>query len=124
STLSIPRADSCGEPGGRTCESLIGDVVADAMRSAYGVDFAITSSGSLRSSLTCPGAGNAVCDPSIPPPYPITAGEILAAVPFGDHVMTTTVTGDLLKLMLENAVSVSPAATGGFPQLSGLCVTY
>ena len=35
-TKAIPRADQCGGGTGRTCESLEGDVVTDAMRTAYG----------------------------------------------------------------------------------------
>ena len=35
----IPRADACGMETGRTCESLIGDVVADALRTTYGDRF-------------------------------------------------------------------------------------
>ena len=54
---AIPRADECGNGDGRLCESLVGNVVTDAMRAAYtpiGVDFAITNSGGLRADLTCP----------------------------------------------------------------------
>ena len=57
STKAIPRADQCGTGNGRTCESLVGDVVTDSMRAAYediGVKFAITNSGGLRADLTCP----------------------------------------------------------------------
>ena len=58
-TKAIPRADQCGARHGRTCESLVGNVVTDAMRTAYagiGVQFAITNSGGLRADLTCPTA--------------------------------------------------------------------
>jgi hypothetical protein len=54
STVFIPRSDECGQSAGRTCESLVGDVTTDAMRTAYGTDFAITNSGGLRADLTCP----------------------------------------------------------------------
>ena len=54
STRAIPRSDSCGRADGRLCESLIGNVVTDAMRTTYGADFAITNSGGLRADLTCP----------------------------------------------------------------------
>ncbi len=55
STVAIPRADVCGSANGRLCESLIGDVVTDAMRTSYPfADFAITNSGGLRANLTCP----------------------------------------------------------------------
>ena len=55
-----PRADACGMETGRTCESLIGDVIADALRTTYGTDFAITNSGGIRADLTCPPDGERV----------------------------------------------------------------
>jgi 2',3'-cyclic-nucleotide 2'-phosphodiesterase (5'-nucleotidase family) len=55
STRFIPRTDACGRFDGRLCESLVGNVVTDAMRTTYGdADFAITNSGGLRADLTCP----------------------------------------------------------------------
>lgn len=40
STVEIPRTDSCGKESGRTCESLEGDVVADAFPQVSGLCFA------------------------------------------------------------------------------------
>jgi 2',3'-cyclic-nucleotide 2'-phosphodiesterase (5'-nucleotidase family) len=54
----------------------------------------------------------------------ITRGQVLAVLPFGNVVVTLTVTGAELKAMLENGVSLMPAAQGRFPQVSGLCFTY
>ena len=54
STRYIPRADACGRADGRLCESLIGDLATDALRTTYSTDFAITNSGGLRANLTCP----------------------------------------------------------------------
>ena len=74
STKSIPRADQCGSAAGRTCESLVGNVVTDAMRTAYssiGVQFAITNSGGLRADLTCPTSD--LTGRLLPAPYPIAA---------------------------------------------------
>ncbi len=126
STRYIPRADSCGRSDGRLCESLIGNVVTDAMRTSYGVDFAITNSGGLRADLTCPTTDSPTdfCPPYMPPPYPITRGKTLEVLPFGNVVVTLTVNGAELKTMLENGVSRIPAADGRFPQVSGLCFTY
>ncbi|MEO7398566.1 MAG: 5'-nucleotidase C-terminal domain-containing protein [Ilumatobacteraceae bacterium] len=123
-TKAIPRSDSCGNSAGRTCESLIGDVVTDAMRATYGTDFAITNSGGLRASLTCPASGNAVCNTSSPPPYDITNGQVFAVLPFGNLTTTVTVTGAMLKAILENGVSAMPAINGKYAQVSGLCFTY
>jgi 2',3'-cyclic-nucleotide 2'-phosphodiesterase (5'-nucleotidase family) len=125
-TRAIPRTDSCGRADGRLCESLVGNVVTDAMRTRYGTDFAITNSGGLRASLTCPTTDSATdfCPAFTPPPYPITRGQVLTVLPFGNVVATVTVNGAELKGYLENGVSSMPGANGRFAQVSGLCFTY
>ena len=133
STVPVPRSDACfanlvNDPSGtgRRCESLIGDVVTDAMRTTYSTDFAITNSGGLRADLTCPTTDTAgdFCGPFTPPPFPITRGQVFAVLPFGNFVVTLSVNGAELKSMLENGVSTMPAVNGRFPQVSGLCFTY
>jgi 2',3'-cyclic-nucleotide 2'-phosphodiesterase (5'-nucleotidase family) len=129
STKFVPRADQCGQSAGRTCESLVGDIATDAMRTKYaptGVEFAITNSGGLRADLTCPTSDNPndFCPAYTPPPYPITNGQVLTVLPFGNISVTLTVNGAELKAMLENGVSAMPAVNGKFPQVSGLCFTY
>ena len=125
-TRIIPRADACGRSDGRLCESLIGNVVTDALRTAYGVDFGITNAGGLRADLTCPTTDNPsdFCPPFTPPPYPITRGQVLTVLPFGNVAVTLPVNGAELKTMLENGVSAMPGANGRFAQVSGLCFTY
>jgi 2',3'-cyclic-nucleotide 2'-phosphodiesterase (5'-nucleotidase family) len=128
-TKAIPRTDQCGNTAGRTCESLVGNVVTDAMRTTYspiGVQFAITNSGGLRDTLTCPTVdiGGDFCPAFTPPPFPITRGQSLTVLPFGNIVVTLSVNGAELKAMLENGVSRMPAVDGRFPQVSGLCFTY
>lgn len=135
STKFIPRTDQCGNGNGRLCESLVGNVVADAMRTKYvpiGVDFAITNSGGLRADLTCPTTDNPsdFCPASLYPipnglgQYPITRGQNLTVLPFGNIVVTLTVNGAELKTMLENGIGLMPTVQGRFPQVSGLCFTY
>ncbi|HSB02010.1 MAG TPA: alkaline phosphatase family protein [Anaerolineales bacterium] len=129
SNVEVLRSDVCGRADGRLCESLVGDVATDAMRNTYssiGVEFAITNSGGLRDRLTCPpaGGGTGFCPSFTPPPYQITRGQVLAVLPFGNVVVTLQVNGAELKTMLENGVSLMPAAQGRFPQVSGLCFTY
>jgi len=133
STKSIPRADQCGNGNGRICESLVGNVVTDAMRKTYssiGVQFAITNSGGLRADLTCPTTDNpgdfcpAALYPFTPGSFPITRGQVLGVLPFGNIVVTLNVNGAELKTMLENGVSGMPTVQGRFPQVSGLCFTY
>jgi len=126
SSRPIPRTDACGNSAGRICESLEGNVVSDALRSTYGVDFAIQNAGALRAALTCPTTDvpSDFCPPYTPPPYPITNGEVLSVLPFDNKAVTLTVNGTELKTMLENAVSLMPAVSGRFAQVSGLCFTY
>jgi len=119
----IPRADACGMETGRTCESLIGDVVADALRTTYGTDFAITNSGGIRADLTCPPDGGEFC-PTDAGKLPISEGQVLTALPFGNVAVTVEINGAELKAMLEAGVAAMPAASGAFPQISGFCFTY
>ncbi|MCI0344266.1 MAG: 5'-nucleotidase C-terminal domain-containing protein [Chloroflexi bacterium] len=125
STVAIPRTDSCGNTAGRTCESLVGNSVTDALRETYGTDFAITNSGGLRDALTCvSGYAPGFCPVYVPPPHLITRGEVQAVLPFGNVAVTLEVSGAELKAMLENGVSAMPAVNGRYAQVSGLCFTY
>ena len=126
STVAIPRADACGQSAGRTCESKVGNVVADALRAREATDFAITNSGGLRADLTCPasGGGPGFCPAATQPPYLITVGQVFTVLPFGNFVARANVTGPQLEQMLENGVSAMPGANGRFAQVSGLCFTY
>jgi 2',3'-cyclic-nucleotide 2'-phosphodiesterase (5'-nucleotidase family)/predicted AlkP superfamily phosphohydrolase/phosphomutase len=129
-TKVIPRADACGGGTGRTCESLVGDVITDALVATYGPplgsEIAITNSGGIRADLTCPTTDLAsdFCPPYTPPPYPISRGQVNAVLPFGNVAVTLTVNGAELKQMLEQGVSAMPAVDGRFPQVAGLCFTY
>ena len=127
SSRAVPRSDSCGRVDGRLCESLVGNIVTDAMRLSFdGVEFAITNSGGLRADLTCPNPDIAddFCGSFTPPPWPITRGQVLGVLPFGNLVATVDVSGAELKTYLENGVSSMPAANGRFAQVSGLCFRY
>jgi 2',3'-cyclic-nucleotide 2'-phosphodiesterase (5'-nucleotidase family)/predicted AlkP superfamily phosphohydrolase/phosphomutase len=125
STVPIPRADSCGTGNGRTCESLVGDVVTDAMRTTYGADVALTNSGGLRADLTCPAEDNPddFCAADLPA-NAITRGKVLEVLPFGNVAATAEISGTELKEMLEHGVAAMPESSGGFPQVSGICFTY
>ena len=123
----VPRSDSCGRLDGRLCESLVGNIVTDAMRQlGPGFDFAITNSGGLRADLTCPTTDSPddFCPGYTPPPFPITRGQVLGVLPFGNLVASVELSGAEVKTFLENGVSQMPAANGRFPQVSGLCFTY
>ena len=124
SDRAIPRSDSCGNGNGRICESLLGNVVTDAMRDRYDADFALTNSGGLRANLTCSGASGGFCPEYTPPPFQITRGRSFEVLPFGNFAMTLQVNGAELKQLLEFGVAAMPAVSGTFHQVSGLCFSY
>ena len=106
----------------RLLESAMGNMVADAMRLKYpGVDGAYTNSGGLRQDLLCtpPSAGEANCE--------ITWGEMFGVLPFGNRTVILTLTGAQLQEAFMNGFSPvcnTAIATGRFPQISGLRVTF
>jgi 2',3'-cyclic-nucleotide 2'-phosphodiesterase (5'-nucleotidase family) len=106
----------------RLNESEMGNLIADAMRGKYpGVDAALTNSGGLRADLVFspPSAGEQ--------PGEITWGEVFAVLPFGNRTVLLTLTGEQLEQAFLNGFSpvCDPAiATGRFPQVSGLKVTF
>lgn len=93
------------------------------MRATYNTDFAITNSGGIRADLTCPPEGSEFC-PTDAGPLPITEGQVLTVLPFGNVSVTVEVSGAEVKEMLEAGVTAMPEASGAFPQVSGLCFTY
>jgi 2',3'-cyclic-nucleotide 2'-phosphodiesterase (5'-nucleotidase family) len=106
----------------RLFESAMGNLVTDAMRQQYpGVEAAYTNSGGLRADLNCspPSAGEQPCE--------ITWGEVFSVLPFGNRTVILTLTGAQLEQAFLNGFSpfCNPAiATGRFPQVSGLKVTF
>ena len=121
STKLVPRSDACGATDGRHCESIVGDVITDAMRFTYSVDFAITNSGGIRADLTCPTSDDVVdfCPAYVPPPFPITRGQVLSVLPFGNRAVTLSLNGAELKVMLEIGVSQMPLQTDGSRRYRG-----
>ncbi len=106
----------------RLFESAMGNMVTDAMRVKYpGVDAAFTNSGGLRQDLLMvpPSAGEQ--------PGEITWGEMFSVLPFGNRTVILTLTGAQLEEAFLNGFSPkcnSAIATGRFPQISGLRVTF
>jgi 5'-nucleotidase len=124
----IPRSDSCGTGNGRTCESLIGNIVTDGMLAHFPeADFAITNAGGLRANLTCPLVDSPTdfcLGGQDPADIDITRGQTFAVLPFGNFAVTVDMTGAEFKTMLENGVSQMPAINGRFGQVAGICFTY
>jgi len=91
----------------RTRETNFGNLCADALRNMTGANVAIINGGGIRHSIA---KGT------------ITKGDVIAAIPFADAVVTKEVTGAQLLEILEHGFSGLPGESGGFPQLSGLSV--
>lgn len=93
----------------RTSETNLGNLAADAFRSAAGADVALTNGGGIRDSI---------------PAGDITKKQLVTVFPFGNYVVTMNVTGEQLTAMLENGVSRYPDADGRFPQVSGMTFKF
>jgi 5'-nucleotidase len=118
----------------RRQEVAIGNLIADSMRQRYGTQLALTNSGGIRAPLpssylpadtslrrTSPGYAPG-------PPFDLVIGDIFTVLPFGNSVITRSVTGAQLYAALENGVSRILAdgtgADGRFPQISGFRFTF
>lgn len=91
-------------------EAAIGDLFADAMRDAAGADVAITNGGGIRGNRTYP-AGTA-----------LTRRDIVTELPFGNVVVSMTLSGADLRAALENGFSQVEEGAGRFPQVAGMTV--
>lgn len=112
----------------RTQEAAIGNLVTDSMRWRYGTQLALTNGGGLRAPIpssyvprdtTLRRSG---CTASTP--CTVVLGDPFTVLPFGNSVVTRTVTGAQLWAVLEHGVGAMPAANGRFPQISGFRFTY
>ncbi|MDD5934129.1 MAG: 5'-nucleotidase C-terminal domain-containing protein [Clostridiales bacterium] len=92
----------------RTSETNLGNLAADAIRWAANTQIAMTNGGGIRTSIE-------VGD--------ITKGMLSEVFPFGNIIVSKKVTGQAIKDMLEHGVKDYPAASGGFPQTSGMTFT-
>ncbi|MEZ4387431.1 MAG: bifunctional UDP-sugar hydrolase/5'-nucleotidase [Candidatus Krumholzibacteriia bacterium] len=84
-----------GGPG----NSLMGNLVTDAMRTRFDADFAFQNMGGLRADL---------------PAGPITAGDIFSVLPFGNELVIVEMDGRMLRRILERKVA---------GESGGLCVS-
>ena len=125
-TALFPRANNNERLG----EVALGDLVADAVRARYGTQLAIVNGGTLRSPLP---SSYAPQDTTLRrpapgyqagPPYDVVAGDVYSVLPFGNSVVTRTVTGTKLYAVLENSVSSLPGSNGRFLQISGFSYQY
>jgi 5'-nucleotidase/UDP-sugar diphosphatase len=96
----------------RSKETNLGDLVADAMlkkAAGSGAQIAITNGGGIRAGI---------------PAGPVTVGQILEVLPFGNTLALVTITGAQVKQALENGVSQVESGAGRFPQVAGLRFSF
>ncbi|MGE3989085.1 bifunctional metallophosphatase/5'-nucleotidase [Pseudorhodoplanes sp.] len=115
SALDIPIATTAVELDSRnatvrTREAAIGNLIADAMRAEADAEIAITNGGGIRGGRLYP-AGST-----------ITRRDVMAELPFNNHISVLDVSGKSVRTALENGFSLLPRAAGRFPQISGMKV--
>ena len=116
----------------RSGEAALGNVVTDSMRLRYSTQIAVTNGGGLRDPLPSPylPADTSLRRTAAPyvigPPYDLVKGDALELLPFGNSVVTRTVTGSQLYAVLERGVSALPctACSGRFAQISGFSFEF
>ena len=94
----------------RSQETVMGNLIADAIRQSTGADIGLTNGGSIR--------GNRL----YPVGHKITRRDILSELPFGNRTVMVEITGRDVKAALENGVSDIDNRGGRFPHVSGLRV--
>lgn len=92
----------------RTEETVIGNLVADAIRIGCEADVAIISGGIIR--------GNKIYHPGTP----ISMKDLYAEMPFGNNNVVIEVPGSAIWEAIENGLSQFEGKAGRFPQVSGL----
>jgi 2',3'-cyclic-nucleotide 2'-phosphodiesterase (5'-nucleotidase family) len=94
----------------RTREAAIGNLFADALRARTGADVALTNGGGMRGEKIYR-AGSM-----------ITRRDMASEMIFGNQVALIAVSGHILKLALENGLSILPHPDGRFPHISGMTI--
>lgn len=106
------------DPGNRTEETNLGDLITDAILWYATKDgaldvpeeniVALTNGGGIRAPIE---AGD------------ITKNDVNTVLPFGNTVAYVSITGEALLEALEASTYCTPTAVGGFPQVSGIAFT-
>lgn len=102
------------KPSVRKNETPLGNVITDGMLAKakqYNKDviMALQNGGGIRTAIN---------------QGPITVGEVISVLPFGNTLATVTLTGAELKQTFEKSVSLYPLENGGFLHVSGAKVEF
>lgn len=103
-----------GDVSVRNSETALGNLITNGMldqakRVNSDVVMAVTNAGGIRAAIN---------------EGPITTGEVMTVLPFGNTVATIQLTGAELIEALEHGVRLAPGENGGFLQVSGLRYEY
>lgn len=93
----------------RTGETYFGDLICDAYRAQTGAQIAVENGGGIRASI---------------PAGDITKGQVYQAFPFGNYIVTKSVSGADFVQILEDSVAEVAEIGGSFLQISGAGYTY
>ena len=96
----------------RSKETLIGNLIADALLSSCDADLAFMTGGVIR--------GNRFYEPG----YLVTLKDLLVELPFGNLNVVIEISGKALLAALENGVSQVEGKAGRFPQVAGMSFMY
>jgi 2',3'-cyclic-nucleotide 2'-phosphodiesterase (5'-nucleotidase family) len=89
----------------RTGPTNMGDFIIEALLAETGADFALQNGGGIRTSIDV---------------GPVTRGEVISVLPFGNTVVVKEITGQMMIDIIENGVSKLPGASGAFCHVGGL----
>jgi 2',3'-cyclic-nucleotide 2'-phosphodiesterase (5'-nucleotidase family) len=93
----------------RTRQTNLGDAIVAAMLLESGADVALINGGSIRTSIA---AG------------PVSRGDLIAVLPFGNTAAVVEVSGAELVAMLENGLGDYPEPSGAFPHVGGFTYSF
>lgn len=112
--LTNPRFSDGGGESVRANETALGNLVTDGMLAKareYNPDtvIAMQNGGGIRTSID---------------EGPITLGEIIEVLPFGNTLAIVELSGAEIKAVLEHSVSNAPGESGGFLHVAGMKYTF
>ena len=93
----------------RTKPTNLANLITAAMLDKTGADVAITNGGGIRASIK---AG------------PVTKGDVLTVLPFGNYVVVKELKGSDILAALELGFSIYPEALGGYAQTAGMTIRF
>lgn len=106
----IPFDISVNQEFERTGETVMGNIVTDAMLLASGADIALENGGGLRNQQLTAGA--------------VSKAQLISILPFGNTLQMAEVSGAVILEALELGVSRYPEQNGGFLHASGLTYSF